>query len=314
MTNRLVLIGPQRLRPTLGSAVSTLGLRGKVAAITAGWQEREEEDQELRDHLGGRTVNLHLYRRAEEVFAEDPKYFAAHRERQDRLRDLRGLYERRLNHAMAAARELFGLENDSDLVAGEREEAVETVRALDRHHLKEIGRIHRSFGRRWRPSRRRAIMRQRKELTGLLEECEALAVAGGHVAVLLNRLRLFGILELLGNKPVIAWSAGAMALADRIVLFHDSPPQGPGNAEVLEAGLGLIDGIQPFPHARHRLQLNDPIRVSLLARRLAPARCVALDEGDWLARNGSWRALAPMRLLLPDGTVSRTEGALPGFD
>ncbi len=305
-----MILGPQRLRPTVDRALAELGIDGRIAVVTAGWQEREQEDQDLDEHLGHRVVNLLLYERGERVFERDADLFAAHRERQDRLRELRDLYGRRLLHALAAARELLGLDGDSDLLERERREAIAAVRDLDRHHLDEIGKIHGAFERRWRPARRAAIRRERDDLAAVLAGVEALAVAGGHVAVLLNRLRLFGVLELVGARPILAWSAGAMALAERIVLFHDSPPQGAGNAEVLEAGLGLINGLLPFPHARRRLRLDDPARVALLARRFAPARCIALDGGDGLAYDGSWRTLAPLRLLREDGAIQRVEGTL----
>jgi peptidase E len=105
-------------------------------------------------------------------------------------------------------------------------------------------------------------------------------VAGGHVAVLLNRLRLFGFAELARGKPIIAWSAGAMALSDRVVLFHDRPPQGAAHAEILEGGLGLIPGVVALPHAHRRLALEDPERVREFAQRFAPARCLTLEHGS----------------------------------
>ena len=64
----LILLGPQRLRPTLVTAMAARGGEGRVAAVTDGWRDREGEDAELREHLGGRLVNLELYRRAEELF------------------------------------------------------------------------------------------------------------------------------------------------------------------------------------------------------------------------------------------------------
>lgn len=307
----LIVLGPQRLRPTLAVAVSELEIEGQIAVVTAGWQEREREDEELTQAVGRRTVNLELYRRAEETLADDPRLFEAHRRRQDQLKELQEIYSRRLDHALAACRELMGLDDRSELVGAERDEAMRAVRELDTHHLRLIQRIHRQFGREVRPARRRAIRRHREEIAELLEGCEALAVAGGHVAVLLNRLRLFGVLELAGERPVLAWSAGAMALAERVVAFHDSPPQGAGNAEVLEVGLGKVVGLLPLPHARRRLRLGDPLRIGLLAHRFAPTLCVALDEGDRLAWGGEgWSTLAPARRLMPSGEVQRVEGAL----
>src|SRR5437867_2780619 len=104
----VVLLGPQRLTPTLSQAVALvarrdtrLASRAPIAAVTAGWEEREAEDQELSLHLGGRIVNLRVYERSEDAFRRDPGLFAAVRARQDRLRRLQELYRLRLVHAMA---------------------------------------------------------------------------------------------------------------------------------------------------------------------------------------------------------------------
>ena len=64
------LLGPQRLKPTLADAVRARGCGDvPIATITAGWQEREHDDQELHQHLGERSRNLELFRRARRVFA-----------------------------------------------------------------------------------------------------------------------------------------------------------------------------------------------------------------------------------------------------
>lgn len=307
----LILLGPQRLRPTLGEALAALGTKGPVAAVTAGWQDREGEDDELREHLGSRTVNLELYRRAEELFADDARLFAGHRQRQDSLRDLQEIYRRRLRHAMAAARELLADPRDSPLLDAARRDAIAAVRRLDVEHLDAVRRIHRRFRRDVRPDRRAGLRRQRAELSRLLSGCEALAIAGGHVAILLNRLRLFDVLYLAAQRPILAWSAGAMALAERVVVFHDSPPQGAGDAEVLEAGLGRLRDLLPLPHARRRLRLEDPLRVELMAKRFAPSICVALDEGDRLTHSaGGWTAESPARRLTAAGEVTTFDGPL----
>jgi peptidase E len=107
------------------------------------------------------------------------------------------------------------------------------------------------------------------------------------VAVLLNRLRLFGLGAVLRGRPVAAWSAGAMVLAERVVLFHDHPPQGAGNAELFEEGLALVPGVVLLPHAAARLATTDPGRIALLARRFAPATCCTLDDGDQLHWQGA---------------------------
>jgi hypothetical protein len=96
-------------------------------------------------------------------------------------------------------------------------------------------------------------------------------------------MRLLGLAGLIAGKPILAWSAGAMAIAERVVLFHDQPPQGAGIAELFDQGLGLLHGILPFPHAQTRLHLHDSAHVSILARRFAPAQCLTLDHGSALS-------------------------------
>ncbi|MFQ5740437.1 MAG: Type 1 glutamine amidotransferase-like domain-containing protein [Acidobacteriota bacterium] len=292
------------MKPTVDRALEALGGEGPVCAITAGWQEREAEIEALQESISRDVVNLLLHRRGDQVFQEDRDLFQAHRQRQNRLRELQSLYRLRLSLVLKAARQLMRRDGDPDLIAPERRAAIESVRTLDRHHLRRIREIHAAFEDRWHCSRRASVDRHRSQLAEILAASAALLVAGGHVAVLLNRLRLFELGALMVGKPLIAWSAGAMALSERIVLFHDSPPQGRGDPEILETGLAVFKGVLPLPHARRRLRLDDPVRVSLFASRFRPCRCVALDEGASLRWNGSdWSAGPGTRCLGEDGKV-----------
>jgi hypothetical protein len=304
---RVVLLGPQRHDPTLKDAVASLGIQGRVAAVTAGWEERENEDQELRDHLGLRVVNLAVHERAEDVYRRDPELFAAMRERFDHLRKLQELYRIRLAHALAAGRELLARDTQPGferLLEPIVDDALEAVRELDRRHLAHIAALHERFDDRIRPLERESVRRHRLELARELEGCEVLCVAGGHVTILLNRMRLFGLLDIARGLPIIAWSAGAMALAPRVVVFHDSPPQGGGSPEVLEQGLGAFEGLVALPHADKRLKLDDPARVALFARRFAPDLCALLVKGarlDWDGRR--WKAAAETQRMALEGTL-----------
>ena len=50
--SHIVLLGPQGDRPNLPEVVASFNLADDlVVTITAGWQEREAEDQELDKHL-----------------------------------------------------------------------------------------------------------------------------------------------------------------------------------------------------------------------------------------------------------------------
>jgi hypothetical protein len=118
------------------------------------------------------------------------------------------------------------------------------------------------------------------------------------VEVLLHVLRLFAVPA---PSIVIAWSAGAMALADRVLLFHDRTPDGPSDAEFLDNGVGWLRGCVLLPHARRRLRTDDPSRMAELAARAAPARCVILDDGVRLD-------LGPDGELPPDARVVAGNG------
>ncbi len=307
---RVTLLGPQRLQPTLRPALDAMGAQGPVATITAGWQERESDDHELHEHLERRSINLALYLRAERAFSRDPELTKAHSLRQSRLRESQDLYNVRLDHAMATAYELLRRPGDSDLLREARAAAIDTIRDIDARHLQRVAAIHTEFEEQWHPAERDSIGRERREIESILRDTAAVAIAGGHVAILLNRLRLFGFGALLQDRTVAAWSAGAMAIADRVVVFHDQPAHGMGNAEVLEVGLGLAPGIVPLPHARHRLNLEDQARVGLFAARFAPAVCVPMNEGARVGVGGTgWLGAPDMQRLLPDGRVGELESA-----
>jgi hypothetical protein len=286
-------------------ALSGLELAGPLAVVTAGWQEREAETEELERHVELPLVNLELYRRAEAVEREDSELAVALRERQRRLRRLQRLYQVRLDPTLDAVRRLLDRPDEDDLLDEARRAAFAALRSLDAEHEVRIREIHHRFEERWRPRERPAVVARRRRLRSIVGDCAALLIAGGHVAVLLNRLRLFGGVDLLEAAPaIVAWSAGAMALADRVVLFHDSPPQGAGNAELLDTGLGVAPGVLPLPDAYRRLRLGDPLRVALFARRFEPAICLALDEGRGARfTEDGWGPIGGVERLGTDGSV-----------
>ncbi|HSQ70035.1 MAG TPA: Type 1 glutamine amidotransferase-like domain-containing protein [Steroidobacteraceae bacterium] len=303
----LLILGPQLRAPVLREALARISPAppAGIVAITAGWQEREGELDALEEHLGQPVRDLRLYERAEAIFELDRGLGEAHRARQNRLKEIQELYRLRLDAAKAAARELMNREEQSESLRRARRSAVAALRRLDAELLREIARTRAQFEPAQRLSERPAVARQRAEIGRLVDEAALVLVAGGHVAVLLNRLRLFDLPGLLRGKLVAAWSAGAMALSDRIVLFHDRPPQGAGNAEVFEAGLGLVNGAVFLPDASTRLRLRDPARVRLLAQRFAPANCYALDDGAWLFwRGGRLQDCSGAKRLLRSGRLS----------
>jgi hypothetical protein len=312
-TRAVVLLGAQRFDPTLGEAVAELGIEGRIATITAGWQEREEEDDDLREHLGDRTVNLRLHARAEEVFRRDPELHEAHRERQTLLRHRQDFYRIRLEHALDAQYVIDNRSAPQAIIDDEARASIQAIRDIDRMHLERCTRDREAFDQQLKPFERAPILDQRAEIAEIVRGCDAIAIAGGHVASLLNRLRLFNIAELARGKIVFAWCAGAMAISERVVLYHHSPPQGPGAAEVLDAGLGLAGSVVVLPQPEFRLRLDDTKRIQVMARRFAPATCLAMPARSrvtWLRRGPT----SPHGVigLRDDGTHARFEAGTEG--
>jgi hypothetical protein len=309
VSRNVVLLGPQRLEPTLIDAVEALGIRGEIGVVTAGWEERESEDAELNDHIGGRARNLRLFSRGETVFASDRELYGALQARHDALRRLQELYRMRLSHAVECARELLKRTDEDAVIERERQSAIEAVQALDAHHARNVREVLERFESEFAPVQRASVRPHIRELSAELGNLELLCIAGGHVGILLNRMRMFEVLDLWGDRPIIAWSAGAMVLASRIVLFHDSPPQGPGSAEVFDPGLGAYSGLLALPHASRRLRLNDPARIAMFARRFQPDIGAALDPRTRLDWDGErWRGASGTRYLDRTGSLREFGG------
>ncbi len=282
-----VLLGAQRFDPTLGNAVAMQGVQGRFAMITAGWQELENEDEELAAHLGGDTVNLRLHARSVELFQRDPELSALHRERQALLRHLQEVYRIRLNHAQEAERELSQYDMPERMRDEVKTTSIETLKSLDTWHLEKCARVREEFDEKLHLHTRPEVMRHKEELSRALEGCVAVAIAGGHVAVLINRLMMFDLGSLIGNRVVFAWSAGAMAITDRIVLFHDSPPQGQLAHQILDVGLGLVPRTVVFPTPQRRLDLEATERLASMSRRFEPATCLVLQDRSWITWTGT---------------------------
>jgi len=277
-----ILLGPQSPDSNLKNAIDSLSVNGPVISITAGWRDSEAEIDELQAAIGRPVEDLNLYHLAEELFSREPKLHTLHRERQDKMLELQRLYRIRLSPGMLAARKLLRDKAESDLLRLEQRAAISQVRALDRHHLRRLSAIHEEFGRRISALHIPGTTSLVQALQQKVAESGLVLIAGGHVAVLVNRIRLFRLGEILAQKSIIAWSAGAMVLGERIVLFHDNAPQGKWDAEVMDTGLGIVRHVIPLPHAQLRLDWSNRNRMALFSRRFAPAKCCTLDNGSMI--------------------------------
>jgi hypothetical protein len=308
MTPSVTVLGPQR-QPTLDRVLGTLGIDGPIAAITAGWQEREADDAELMNLLDGRGLNLRLHARWIAALEADPEYAAAEREHHVVLEQTQQLYLLRLDHAIRAAYEVLqraGQHPRTQEAAAE--DALDIVRTIDATHVRRIRDLRQAFDDAWRPTERHTISGHVEEIGRLLAQAACLVMAGGHVGELLWLLELFGVGAHLPAQ-VVAWSGGAMTLTDRIVLFHDRVAHGPAQSEVLDAGLGVLHDVVLLPHARRRLRTEDTTRMTVLARRFAPARCVVLDDGMALDFGGDSSLPGNARVVTDDGRIVAREAA-----
>lgn len=297
----LLLVGPQGLKPDLGAALREAGVKGPVALITAGWQEREVDDAALIADLGVPAVNLRLHARSEELFAADEELATAHAARQMKLKRMHDVYRIRLDHAFSATKAISVRQLDAKMLDEERQVSVKLLRELDRDHLERSLGIHVEYEAKWRPFARPEVERHRRELARLIEPTTAMVVAGGHVASLLYRLKLFDVLSLAGPRRWVAAAAGAMVLTERIYLFHDFAPHGTGVAEVLDAGLGLVRDLVVLPDPRRRLRIEDRDGIGRFVHRVAPATCSAMDKGARIFVEDGRVTRAASLQLLPDG-------------
>lgn len=278
-----VLLGPQRPVVNLRDAVDAAGIgEGPIAVISAGWQEAEGDIADVRDAVGLPLEDLGLYQRAEALLANEAAMAEAYRVRQNRLIEQQRLYRLRLKPLAQAARAVWRSEGEPDLLRAEKRHAIAQLRALDRHHLQRTELVHREFDTRYSGDTNARLAEHVAEIGAILGHCRAVLVTGGNVTVLLNRMRLFNVGRLIAALPAIGWSAGAMVLAERIVLFHDKTPQGRREPEVLGAGLGLVGGCVVLPDAERRLRRGDRPRTATFSRRFAPDTCYTLDSGSML--------------------------------
>ncbi|HEY5923498.1 MAG TPA: Type 1 glutamine amidotransferase-like domain-containing protein [Kofleriaceae bacterium] len=290
----VVLLGPQGTSPDVGAVLADLGITGKVGLVRAGYQERESEDADMIASLGVPAVNLKLHARSVEVFRDDTELTVAYQARQQRLRHIQAFYRVRLDKIEDAGKTISVRYVEPDLLEMEEKVSVDQYRHIDADHIERCNAVRSVFDMSWRFVDRPVIARHRDELRRELQGAEALVIAGGHVASLLNRLAMFDVLELVAGKPVIAWSAGAMVLTERIVLFHDYPPYGSDIAQVLDTGFGLAPGLVVLPDPHRRVNFDARAGIQRFARRMAPATCVAMDHGA--------------RIELEDGTIVRANG------
>jgi hypothetical protein len=299
------VLGPQGTTPDAGEVLRDFGIKGPVALVRAGLQERESEDADMIQAFGVPAVNLTLHARGNEVFKAASDFTAAYTTRQHRLRAMQGFYRTRLDGIENAARTISLRYAEPELLEQEEKVSVDQFRHLDNDHIERCKAVKEAFDRAWPAGGVEVLARHRREVRELMATTSALVIAGGHVASLLNRLQLFDVLANVGDKPILAWSAGAMVLTERIVLFHDFPPYGSDIAQVLDTGFGLVPGVVVLPDARRRIDLGAHAGIQRFARRMAPATCIAMDHGERMIFEAGELVMARATRLTTTGQAER---------
>lgn len=318
MPGPLFVLGPQRPEPNVPKALAAVPGHGPVVLISAGWRLDETETPDVLRRMGIPVVHLPLYAWFEEVRERAPALESAWSARQSDIQAFKHLYQVRMRSLLEACATLSTTTDPTDRSAREElDDAVEDVRRLDDRVLERTGQIIHAHPDTLHTWEHPVVAPRHAEARELLMSARAILVAGGHVGVLRSRLWFFGLHRLLpeaweNGAAVIAWSAGAMALSERVVLFYDDPPEGPTWPELLDKGVGLLPQAVFLPHARQRLRLNDRVRVGLLASRFGPGACLGLELGAWLEWDGTaWINRGDPNAVIhlhSDGHVSSWEG------
>lgn len=328
---RITFLGPQRT-PRVPHVVRHLGLRGRrFGMITAGWRDRESDDGLLSELLGGNTVNLGLWGLMQQLWEADPELAAADQRRRMVHTEMQELYLVGLEQANEAIRRIRLHEpRDPRVVEQALDDALDVMRTLDQRHVERVDELNEDFYERHQPQHRDAVVAARFRVGRVVAGCDAIAITGGHVGVLMGAMHVFNLGPALATpatpdpleeagvrgardpedlpaptllRPVLAWGAGAMALTERIVLFYDHAVTSPGVSEMLMGGLGLTRGVVALPSPRERLDMSDRRRLGMLARRALPRRGLLLDQRTAVTLTADGRLPDDARVLGTDGTV-----------
>lgn len=174
---------------------------------------------------------------------------------------------------------------------------VASLRAADQRHAERLAEMWRHFhlaaGLEFDPYWNEL----RRELVRKILQSNVIVLPGGSPSTLLVGFRFFaleGVITeaLRRGTSFFGTSAGAMVLGRRLVIFHDhrKPRE---EFQLLENGVGLIEGLQVFPHCTDRVQTEDPANLAYLASRFDDRCCVGLNAGSVLELRpaaGRWEA------------------------
>lgn len=273
----LTILGPERPEGALPGVLQKHGVTGPLALVSAGWRYDEARDEPLRAAVPNEIRNLRLYDRFRTIEHEAPDLISRYTAKQDAIRRVKQRYRMRVQTGLASATALFA--EHGDITCRWFLQAIRHLQETDELFLAEARALHDRFELEAKPGDHPLVRKEREAIREELSGCVALLVAGGHVGVLRNRCFFFDLGPVLNHRPLYAWSAGAMLMTERVLLYHDRTAYGPGTAEFLDQGFGLLRNTVFLPHARERLDLENIRNLTVLAHRLAPRRVIGLENG-----------------------------------
>lgn len=168
----------------------------------------------------------------------------------------------------------------------ELQQALDTLEANDDHLvdlLDEIEqRVFDAAGLAYDPAWRAAQQRLEQRILS----ANTIVLFGGHLDLLLDALRFFRLRDALAEAlrrgaQLVAMSAGAMVLCERVIIYDDFAKTR-RDFQLYDRGLSLVRDIQLFPHCTERIQTDDPDNLAYLARRFRHHVCVGLNQRSFL--------------------------------
>lgn len=261
--------GQDRAHQNLSLLAELQAVQAHSPALAQAWDELRAADQLARGfYLDHNAHTLALFRRT----------LAQARERDPRVTLASLLADRApvpgpgalARHALASElRRAFGtLESNDDYL-------FELLGEIERRALDEAGL---AYDEAWRAARER--------LEAKVLRSNSILLFGGHLDLLLGALRFFRLRDVLvealrRGSLIVAVSAGALALCERVIVYDDFA-QTPRDFQLYERGLGIVGDVQLFPHCTERIQTDDPDNLAYLARRFRHQTCVGLNERSLL--------------------------------
>jgi peptidase E len=165
-------------------------------------------------------------------------------------------------------------------------QALATLEANDDHLVNLLDEIERrafdAAGLAYAPAWREA----RERLERRILSANTIMLFGGGLDPLLDALRFFRLRDVLAEAlrrgaQIVAMSAGAMVLCERVIIYNDFS-QKRRDFQLYDRGLALVRDLQLFPHCMERIQTDDPDNLAYLARRFRHHACVGLNQRSFL--------------------------------